>query len=151
MDIKGTQKIKASRQIVFNALSTPEVLKNSIPGCQSAEFVDFPTGRELKLVIAPNIPGFKGPYEIYLESAEVVEPSHLKLFTEPKSVYGSIKAFCTIDLTEEVDGTLLSYFGQSEMTGKIAATPDIILNGVVKTALSQFFKNFEKNVNSIAA
>jgi len=151
MDVSGTQKVKAPRQQVFRALLDPNALKNSIPGCESAEFVDFPTGRQLKLTVTPNIPGLKGPYTIFLQTGEVVEPSRVVLIAEPTSSLGSVKAVCTTDLTEEADGTLISYNAQASMDGKIAATPEFVARQGVKMALDQFFKNFEKQVHAITA
>lgn len=151
MDVSGNQKVKAPRPQVFNALLDPEVLKNCVPGCEGAEFVDFPTGRQLKLVVSPNIPGLKGPYNVFLQTGEVVAPSRVVLIAEPKSSVGSIKATCIIDLTEDAGGTLLNYSGHAEIEGKIAATPDIVMNGAMKMALGQFFKNFEKQVSAVKA
>ena len=59
MDFSGSQKILAPRVQVFEALLNPEVIQSCIPGCEAAEFVDFPTGRQLKLTISVNIPGLK--------------------------------------------------------------------------------------------
>src|SRR5260370_38342897 len=132
MDVSGNQKVKAPRPQVFNALLNPEVLKNCIPGCEGAEFVDLPTGRQLKLVVSPNISGLKGPYRMFLQAAEVVAPSHVVLIAKPKSSIGSIEATCTIDLMDDVEGTLLNYSGHAEIEGKIAATPDIVMNGAMK-------------------
>jgi carbon monoxide dehydrogenase subunit G len=148
MDITGNQKIKAPRQQVFQALLNPETLKNSIPGCESAEIVDFPTGPQLKLVVSPNIPGFKGSHTVFLQTREVIPPSRVVLAAQPTSSFGSINATCLIDLAEDGQNTNMSYNAQAEMEGKIAAMPDIILKGAVKVALDQFFKNFEKQVAS---
>lgn len=151
MDVSGSQKVKAPRPQVFNALLNPEILKNSVPGCNEAEFVDFPTGRQLKLVVSPSIPGLKGPYNVFLQTGEVVAPSRVVLIAEPTSSLGSIKATCTIDLTDDAAGTNLDYKAHAEIEGKIAATPDMILKGAVKVALDQFFKNFEKQVSTVTA
>jgi carbon monoxide dehydrogenase subunit G len=148
MEISGNQKVKAPRPQVFNALLDPETLKNSVPGCDSAEFVDFPTGRQLKLTISPNFPGLKGPFTVFLQTGEVVPSSHLVLIAEPASSLGSVKATCAIDLNEVADGTDLVYKAQAEIEGKIALTPDFIINRAVKAALEQFFKNFEKQVSA---
>ncbi len=96
MEVSGNQKVKAVRPQVFNALLDPETLKNSVPGCDGAEFVDFPTGRQLKLTVSPNFPGFKGPYNVFLQTGAVNPPSHLVLIAEPTSSLGSIKATCSI-------------------------------------------------------
>ncbi len=151
MEITGNRKIRAPRQQVFQALLNPEVLKNSIPGCESAEFVDFPTGRQLKLTVSPSIPGLKGPYTIYLMTGEVIAPSRVTLIAEPNSSMGSIKATCVTDLAEDGTETLLNYNANATMEGKIAAIPDMILKGGVKSALDQFFKSFEKQVSTIPA
>jgi uncharacterized protein len=150
MDVSGNQKVKAPRQTVFNALLDPEVLKKCVPGCDSAEFVDFPTGRQLKLVVSPSIPGLKGPYSVFLQTGEVIPTSRVVIIAEPTSSMGSIKATCTIDLVEGSDITNLNYNANAVMDGKIAATPDMIVKGAVKVALDQFFKNFEKQVSQVA-
>jgi len=113
--------------------------------------VDFPTGRQLKLTVSPNLPGLSGPYTIFLQTGEVIPPSRVVLIAEPSSTLGSVKATCTTDLSEETDGTLLSYNAHASMEGKIAATPEFVLKGAVKLALDQFFKNFEKQVSTIRA
>lgn len=151
MEITGSQKVKAPQQVVFQSLLNPEVLKNSIPGCESTEFVDFPTGRQLKLVIASSIPGLKGPHTIFLQTGEVVPFSRVVLIAEPTSSMGSVRAVCTINLAPDADGTALSYNAQATMEGKIAATPEMIIKGTVKVALDQFFRNFEKQVSAINA
>ena len=152
MEVSGSHKIRAPRQTVFQALLNPEVLKNSIPGCEGAEFVTSPKGiRVLKLTVSPSIPGLKGPYTVFVETGEVIPPSRVTLIADPSSSIGSITANCVIDLTDDAAGTLLNYKANAMMEGKIAAIPDMILKGGVKTALDQFFKNFEKQVSSIPA
>jgi|SRR5579859_3940454 len=151
MKISGSQKIKAPQAQVFSALLNPDVLQESIPGCESAKLVDMPTGQQLRLKISPNIPGLKGPYVVFLQTGEVVAPSRVVLIAEPKSSMGSIKATCTVDLSEVADSTNLNYNASAEIEGKIASTPEIILKGAVKVALDQFFKNFEKQVSAIKA
>ena len=148
MDISGSQKIKASRERVFNALQNPEVLKNSIPGCEGAEFVDAWGERQLKVVITTGVPGFKGPYEVFLQTSDVTSPTHLVLHAEPSSSVGTIKATCTVDLSDDPAGTHLNYTAHAEMSGKIASVPDIVAKPAVKTSLNKFFSNFEKQVGA---
>jgi len=148
MEVSGNQKVKAARPQVFNALLDPETLKNSVPGCDGAEFVDFPTGRQLKLTVSPNFPGFKGPYNVFLQTGAINPPAHLVLIAEPTSSLGSIKATCSIDLADSPEGTDITYNAQAEIEGKIALTPDFIIHKAVKAALKQFFKNFEKQVSA---
>ncbi|HEY0757342.1 MAG TPA: SRPBCC domain-containing protein [Ktedonobacteraceae bacterium] len=149
MDFSGSQKIIASREQVYNALLDPAVLKASISGVESAEYVnDQFEGRALKLVLVTPIPGFKGPYEIYLKTQEAVAPSHLVLVASPSSDVGSIKAALTIDLTDDVGGTNLNYNTHAEASGKIGAVPDMVVKPIVKGQIDKFFSSFEKQVSS---
>ncbi len=152
MDISGNQKIKAPQQQVFAALLNPEVLKNSIPGCESAKLVDFHGKQQLKVRISPNIPGLKGPYVVFLQTGDVVAPSRVVIIAEPSSSMGSVKAICTIALSPDAGGTNLAYDAHAEMEGKVASiAPEFVLKGAVKLALDQFFKGFEKQVSTVAA
>jgi carbon monoxide dehydrogenase subunit G len=151
MDFSGSQTIKAPRPQVFKALLDAEVIKNSVPGAEAAEYVEYPTGRQIKLTIAVNLPGIKGSHTIFLETGEVVEPSRVTLITEPSSGLGSVKATCTVDLAETADGTLLTYNAHADRTGAVAAIPDLVIKGAAKPALDTFFKNFEKQVSTINA
>ena len=151
MDVNGNHKVKAPRQQVFQALLNPEVLKNSVPGCDSAEFVDFPTGRQLKLKVSPSIPGMKGPYKVFLQTGEVVAPSRIVFLAGPRGSEGSVKATCVVDLVDDAEGTVLNYNAHADLEGKFAAVPDMVLNGAMKMALNHFFKNFEKQVLTTTA
>jgi len=147
MDIAGNQKIKAPREQVFQAILNPQVLKNSVPGCESAELVDTPIGKQLQLTVAPNFPGFKGPYTVQIRTGEVVAPSRVVLITEPSSSVGTIKAVCTVDLNEDSAGTDLKYNAHADMEGKIASIPEMMLKPAVKGALDHFFKSLEKQLS----
>src|SRR5579862_8036170 len=151
MDFTGSQTIKAPRHQVFSALLNPEAIKNSIPGAEAAEFVDFPTGRQLKLTVAISLPVLSGSHTIFLQTGEVIPDSRVTLITEPSSSHGKVKAVCTVDLTDAPEGTLLTYNAHADREGAVAAIPELIVKGAVKTALDTFFKNFEKQASTISA
>lgn len=148
MDFSGNQKVHAPREQVFNALLNPEILKSSIPGCDDAEYVDLPEGRQLKLVITTPVPGFKGPYNVFLKTGEVIPQSRVVITAEPYNDFGTIQATCAIDLSDDPAGTNLDYKAHTESTGKIAAIPDLIIKSSVKNTLEKFFGNLEKQVST---
>ncbi|GCE48643.1 carbon monoxide dehydrogenase subunit G [Thermosporothrix hazakensis] len=146
MQFQGSRKLNASPDAVFQALLSPEKLKNSIPGCEHAEYVDEGDSRQIKLIVTPNLPGLKGAYKVLVQPADVVQPSHLVYIAEPSSSIGSIKARCTIDLTNDAGGTLLNYDAQATLSGSLGAIPEMIVKPAVKSALEHFFKNLEKQI-----
>jgi uncharacterized protein len=150
MDFSGSQMIKAPGAQVFEALLNPEVIKNCVPGCEAAEFVDFPTGRQIKLTISVNIPGLKGSHSIFLQTAEAVPHSHVVLITEPSSSHGTIRAKCTVDLVGDPEGTQLTYDMHVEREGAVAAIPELVIKGAVKPTMEHFFKHFEKQVSALS-
>ena len=149
MDFTGSQKIIAPREQVYNALLNPAVLKESIPGCESATFMDDPyEGRGVKIVLTTAVPGFKGPFDIFLKAKDAVAPSHVVLWADPESDLGKVSAACTVDLTDDVNGTNLSYSTHAELRGKIGAVPEMVVKPVVKSAIEKFFSSFEKQVSA---
>lgn len=151
MDITGSQKVQAPQAQVFSALLNPEVLQNSVPGCESAKLVDMAGIQQLKLRITTDIPGFKGPYVVFLQTEEVIPTSRIVFLAEPKSSFGSITARCAVNLAEEGGSTTLNYEAHAQMEGKVAAMPEIMLKPAVKKALDKFFKNFEQQVSAVRA
>lgn len=151
MDITGSQKVQAPQAQVFSALLNPEVLKNSVPGCESAKLVDMGGMQQLKLRITTGIPGFKGPYVVFLQTAEVIPTSRIVFLAEPSSSLGSVKARCAVNIVDEGGSTTLNYEAHAQMEGKVAAMPEIMLKPAVKKALDEFFKNFEKQVSAVRA
>ncbi|GCF08019.1 CoxG family protein [Dictyobacter arantiisoli] len=149
MEIKGSQKFKAPQLQVFQALLNPAILKESVPGCSSAEYAEVPwaTGRHIKLVISLNIPGFpSGAYTVFVKPEEVVEPTHLVLASTPSSALGSINARCAVDLSHDGEQTIINYVTDAQLEGKLASTPEFIIKGAVKSVLDHFFKNLEKHI-----
>ncbi len=148
MEISGSHKIKASQQQVFQALLNPAVLKESVPGCSEAEFAEVPwaTGRHIKLVIALNIPGLSGSFNVFVKPEDVIEPSHLVLVSSPSSSVGTINARCVVDLLNEGEVTAVNYVTEATLEGKVAATPEFVIKTAVKSTLDRFFKNLEKHI-----
>lgn len=148
MEIAGTQKVNAHQSQVFQALLNPAVLQESIPGCSAAEYtdVDWASGRHIKLTISPSLPGFTGPYTVFVKPEEIVEPSHLVLVSTPTSSIGSITARCVIDLAAEGEQTVVNYMTSATLEGKLASTPEFVIKAGVKNVLDRFFKNIEKSI-----
>ncbi len=143
MKLSGTHKFKASSTQVFNSILNPEVLKACIPGCNSIEYLDT---THIQANLALPIPGLKGPYSIVINIANQQAPHYLELQVQRNSRGGSVNAISQINLTDEADGTTLSYNANAELSGAAALANNPIGEGAAKNMLGTFFKNLDKTI-----
>src|SRR5947207_1834941 len=113
MKVNGTRKFSnVSSQKVFQAILDPQVLKATIPGCNLVEYLD-PTHIEAN--ITPPLPGLKKPYNAVIRIVNRQDPSHLVLRVQHKGKGGSIKAEAQIQLSEDAEGTVLTYNANADL------------------------------------
>jgi uncharacterized protein len=143
MKLNGTQKFAAPRTQVYNAILNPEVLKASIPG---ADTVKFNTPNQLHVDITLPFPGLHGPFGVLIDVPTQDAPNRVDFKVAHTGKGGSVDTTCQITLTDEADGTLLTYNANAELEGLIAVANNPIGQGIVKSKLAEFFKNLEKEV-----
>lgn len=145
MKMKGTHTFKAPATKVFQTILDPQKLQASIPGCDQVEYLD-PTHIEVQ--VAPSLPGLKGHYHSVLRIVEREDPHRLVLSAQRRGKVGTLHAQAQITLEDTAAGTSLSYDAQADLTGAIAIANNPIGEGIVKNALSTFFKNIEKEITA---
>jgi carbon monoxide dehydrogenase subunit G len=144
MKLSGTHKFKAPSAQVFNAILNPEVLKACIPGCNSIEYLDT---SHIQASLALPLPGLKGPYSVVINIANQQAPRYLELQLQRNGRGGSVNATSQINLTDEADGTALSYNANAELSGAAALANNPIGEGAAKNMLGTFFKNLDKTIS----
>lgn len=143
MKLSGTHKFKASSAQVFDAILNPEVLKVSIPGCSSVEYLDE---HRLKANITTQLPGLKGPYGIVINIANRQDHKYLELQVQRKGTGGSVNAVSQINLADEADGAVLTYNANADLEGPIAIANNPIGKSITENSLNSFFKNLDKAI-----
>lgn len=148
MDFKGSQTIKAPRSLVWKCLNDPEVLKNSVPGCQSFsargedEFLATVT-----MSVGPVKANFKGN----LKLSERVELTGYRIVGQGEggiAGFGKMNAEVTLHDTDE--GTMLSYVAYAEVGGKLAQIGTRLVSSVANKLADTFFQRFNDNVSMLA-
>ncbi len=129
MKLSGSHKFKAPRTQVFNAILNPQILKDCIPGC-----------------ITTPLPGLKGPYGVIINIANAQAPNYIELHVQRKGTGGSVKAVSQINLSDEPDGTLLTYNANADLEGPISVADNPIGRGITNNSLGSFFKNLDKAI-----
>ncbi|GGF63144.1 MULTISPECIES: CoxG family protein [Mameliella] len=149
MQMSDSREIAAPRDVVWQAILDPEVLKACVPGCTemtgSAE-----EGFEATVVqkVGPVKATFKGQVTL----ADMDKPNSVTLNGEGKGgAAGFAKGGAKVDLAETADGgTLLSYEVEAKVGGKLAQLGSRIIDGFAKKMADQFFQNFQDAVEGPA-
>lgn len=140
MNMTGEQRIAASRQRVWEALNDPEILRASIPGCQSLtkeSDVRFTATVEVK--VGPIGARFKGAVSLQ----DLNPPNGYTLILEGNGgIAGSVKGAAKVKLTEEAGGTLLSYEVDAQVGGRMAQLGGPIIDATAKQLAGKFFSKF---------
>ncbi|WP_105381260.1 SRPBCC family protein [Neorhizobium alkalisoli] len=144
MDMGGEERIAAPRQVVWEALNDPEILRQCIPGCQTLE-QKSPTEliAAVKLKIGPVSANFSG--EVTL--SDVNPPESYTISGEGKGgIAGFAKGSATVTLVEDGPETLLRYSTTAQVGGKLAQLGSRLIDSTSQKLAGQFFADFNKAV-----
>ena len=144
MEIKGEYQIAAARDVVWQALNDPDVLKACIPGCEELEKTDDGGFRATaKMKVGPVSARFKGKVTL----SDLDPPNGYRISGEGEGgVAGFAKGGAVVKLAEKDGGTLLSYEVEAQIGGKLAQLGQRLINGAAKKLADEFFANFAKAV-----
>ena len=144
MEMSGSREVPADVETTWRALNDPEVLKACIPGCDSIQYLD---SSHIQANLALPFPGLKGPYSVVVNIASQQAPRYLELQLQRSGRGGSVNAVSQINLSDEANGTTLSYNANAELSGAAALANNPIGEGAAKNMLGAFFKNLDKTIS----
>jgi hypothetical protein len=147
MDMTGERRIAAPRRIVWEGLNDPEVLKSSIPGCQS---LDKLSDTQMKAVAAVKIGPISARFTGNVELTDLDPPNGYSIGGEGQGgVAGFAKGGAKVMLTDDGDGTMLRYEVHAQVGGKIAQLGARLIDATAKQMADQFFDRFSARVTAM--
>lgn len=137
MDLSGSQRIDAPRDVVWQALNDAQMLKACIPGCQ--ELVQSsPTDFKAKVVL--KIGPVKATFAGAVTLSELDPPNGYRINGEGQGgVAGFAKGGAKVWLVEDGEGTILNYEAQANVGGKIAQLGARLIDSTSKKLAGEFF------------
>ncbi|SOE17963.1 hypothetical protein SAMN05877838_2871 [Hoeflea halophila] len=149
MEMNGEERIAAPRQLVWEALNDPDVLRECIPGCQTLEKTsDTEMSATVKIKIGPVAAKFTG--DVTLENINA--PESYTISGEGKGgIAGFAKGGADVNLVEEGAETVLTYAVNAQVGGKIAQLGSRLIDSTSKKLAGQFFNRFNELVSARAA
>ena len=148
LNMEGEERIEAPIRKVWEALNDPEVLKASIPGCQSLE---KKSDNELAATVVLKIGPIKATFLGEVTLSNLNPPSGYTISGEGKGgIAGFAKGGADVTLTEDGDETVLVYDAKAEIGGKLAQLGSRLVGSSAKKLAQQFFADFNAAVSGKA-
>ncbi len=144
MEISGEFRIPAARERVWEALNDPEILRESIPGCQELEKV---SETEFAARVMVKVGPVRAPFKGKVALSELEPPSGYKISGEGQGgAAGFARGEADVRLTEANGATLLSYEARATVGGKIAQVGQRLLDSTARKLSGEFFGNFSERL-----
>ena len=139
MKLVGSYKLNVKKEIVWQALNDPNILKQCVPGCESFEkksdtiFIVTATNQ-----IGPMNATFSGTVTL----SNIQENQSYTIKGEGQSSVGFANGSANVKLAEKNESTTLTYEVNVNVGGKIAQLGSRLIDGVAKKMSNYFFGRF---------
>ena len=140
MEMTGEQRLPAPREVVWAALNDPEVLKQSIPGCEEIQKLsDTEMTAKVSAKVGPVSARFTGNVTL----SDLDPPNGYTISGEGKGgVAGFAKGGAKVRLEPDGDGTLMRYEVSASVGGKLAQIGARLIDATAKKMADDFFSRF---------
>jgi carbon monoxide dehydrogenase subunit G len=144
MDLADEITINAPKSRVYAALNDPEILRQSIPGCEELiKHSDTELEARVVLKIGPVKARFTGTVTLDTSGA----PDAFSLTGQGNGgAAGHAKGGADVTLTEDNGVTTLRYNARADIGGKLAQLGSRLIQSTAKKLAAQFFTNFQEVV-----
>ncbi len=149
MEMHGTRIIAADRETVWARLNDAETLKACIPGCE--ELTGSPEDG-FEAVVKQKVGPVKATFKGAVQLENVNAPESYTITGEGKGgVAGFAKGGADVKLTEDGDGTILTYTARAQVGGKLAQLGSRLIDSTARKMADDFFRKFSEMVAGAAA
>ena len=146
MKLVGNYKLNVKKEIVWNALNNPEILKQCIPGCDS---FDKENDNSFSASATNQIGPMNATFSGIVKLSNIKKNESYTLSGEGQSPVGFANGSADVKLSEENGITTLSYEVNVNVGGKIAQLGSRLIDGVAKKMSDYFFGRFADLVSPI--
>jgi carbon monoxide dehydrogenase subunit G len=146
MDMTGEHQIQAPRQAVWAALNDPEVLKQSIAGCEE---LTKTSDTEFQAQVTAKVGPVKAKFGGKVTLSDLDPPNGYTITGEGSGgAAGFAKGGAKVKLEDAGGGTLLKYEVHAQIGGKLAQIGSRLVDGAARKMADEFFAAFAANVEA---
>lgn len=144
MELKDEVTINAPKDVVYAALNDPEILRQSIPGCE--ELIKH-SDTELEALVVLKVGPVKAKFRGTVTLDTAGAPDQFSLTGQGNGgAAGHAKGGADVTLEEEDGKTILKYDAKAEIGGKLAQLGSRLIQSTAKKLASKFFAKFAEVV-----
>lgn len=144
MDMTGEQRIAARREVVWQALNDPQILRACIPGCQ--ELVKT-SDTEMTAVAVIKVGPISARFQGAVTLSELDPPNGYRITGEGSGgMAGNAGGGAVVQLVEAGDDTILKYEVSAQVGGKLAQIGGRMIDSTAKSLSAAFFKSFAAEI-----
>ena len=136
MKISGSYNLALPRERAYQIMQDPEILARAIPGCESLERIG-PDEYRMKMKMA--LASLSGAFEGKVRITEQTPPESFRLVVEGSGRVGFVKGDGLLKLGPVEGGTEVSYEGEAQVGGTMAAVGQRLIDGTAKMMIKKFF------------
>jgi carbon monoxide dehydrogenase subunit G len=140
MKISGSNVVPLPLERTYFMLQDPDTLARSMPGCQSLEKIGEDEYKmKMKMVMAAVSGNFDGTVKIVDRT-----PEGYRLMVDGNGKIGFMKGEGALIFATHDDGTHVSYEGDVQVGGTIAAVGQRLIDATAKLMIKRFFDKLIK-------
>ena len=149
MEMTGEYRIAAPKAKVWAALNDPEVLKQSIPGCES---IDKTSDTEFTAKVRAKVGPVSAAFTGVVKLSDLDPPNGYTISGEGKGgAAGFAKGGAKVQLKDDGAGTILAYQVDAQVGGKLAQIGSRLIDGTARKLSEEFFTKFATIVGGAPA
>ena len=149
MEMSGEQLVPAPQRVVWDALNDPQMLKASVPGCES---IERSGDNEYQVLMVARVGPVSAKFKGKLTLSDVKPPDSYSIAFEGQGgAAGFAKGGAQVRLTPQSDKTKLSYDVKASVGGKLAQIGSRLVDAAAKKVADDFFRNFNQKVGAAQA
>jgi carbon monoxide dehydrogenase subunit G len=137
LKIAGTSQLPFAPARAYELMRDPSVLAKAIPGCEALE----KTGEdEYKLKMKMMLASLSGAFEGKVRLTEPQPPVSFRMVVEGSGKIGFMKGEGLLKLAEKDGGTEVSYEGDAQIGGTMAAVGQRLIDVTARMLIKRFFE-----------
>lgn len=145
MEMTGEELISLPQDATWKALNDPDVLKDSIPGCES---ITRTGENNYDVVVTAKVGPVSAKFKGKMTVTNANPPhSYTLVFEGQGGVAGFAKGEASVNLTPEGKNTKLAYSAKAAVGGKLAQVGARLIDGVAKQLAGKFFETFNRRAS----